>query len=145
MALDAHSFVIFLRFRKYNSELTASNKVHFQKMLITEQIEKLPAFTEPCAVPPDPLFRYQKKSTIAYHILTIQINIILPYMMKPSNWSLPCRLSELKYLCSYYFPHVYKLRQSQSHNYYIRHVACPYKILKFLMYPYFNNSKILYM
>ena len=56
MALDAHSFVIFLRFRKYNAELTPSNKVHPQRMLITEPIQKLLSFVEPCTVSPYPVF-----------------------------------------------------------------------------------------
>lgn len=93
MALDAHSFVIFLRFRKYNAELTPNNKVHPQKMLIIEPIEKLPAFMAPCTVSPDPVFRYLTKSTTAYHIFVIKTNIILPNTTKPSNLSLTCRLS----------------------------------------------------
>jgi hypothetical protein len=63
MVLDAYSFVIFLRFKKYNAELTPTNKVHRQKMLITEPVKKLPAFVEPCTVSQDPVFRYLKKFT----------------------------------------------------------------------------------
>jgi hypothetical protein len=43
MVLDVHSFVTFLRFRKYNAELTPSSKVRVQKMLIAELIEKFSA------------------------------------------------------------------------------------------------------
>lgn len=85
MALDARSFVIFLRFRRYNAELTPSNKVHPQKMLITEPIEKLPASVEPRTLSPDPVLRYLKKSTTEYHIFIIQNNMILPNTMTPSN------------------------------------------------------------
>ena len=81
MALDAHSFVIFLRFRKYNVELTPSSIVHLQKMLVAELTEKLPAFMQPFTVSPDPVFGYLKKSTTVYHLFMIQINVILPHTM----------------------------------------------------------------
>ena len=67
MALDVHSFVIFLRFRRYNAKLTPSSKVHLQKMLITELIQKFPAFMEPFPVSLDSVFRYLIEFTTVYH------------------------------------------------------------------------------